>query len=415
MKKNLIIIAAIMVCALTLAACAGPEGPEGPTGPAGPPGPEGPQGPAGEEGLAGPPGKDAIAQGFGAEYVGTQLCAGCHPEIAEVFMNSGHAWVLTPVVEGQTPAYPFTEVPDPPEGYTWDDILYVVGGFNWKARFVGKDGYIITNPPGETGVSDYGNQWIFADRVVGNQAEWETYHSGEENYQYSCGSCHSTGFMPNAANELSGIVGDWAEPGIMCEACHGPGSLHAANPPGNEMQINRDSDACSACHLRGDIGGVTASGGFIEHHDQYGDLFQGKHVVIDCVTCHDPHAGVVQLRQADQASTRTSCSDCHFDQGMNINHPVIPCVECHMPRIIKSAAGDISRFTGDIRTHMVSISAEQIDTFDGDGSPVSGQVGLDFACMHCHIPGTGFEKSAEELVGKASGIHEPVVTPTPEE
>jgi len=35
MKKNLIIIAAIMVCALTLAACAGPEGPEGPTGPAG--------------------------------------------------------------------------------------------------------------------------------------------------------------------------------------------------------------------------------------------------------------------------------------------------------------------------------------------------------------------------------------------
>jgi hypothetical protein len=408
MKKNLIAIAAVLLSVLILAACAGQEGPEGPVGPPGPPGPEGPQGPTGEEGPAGPPGKDAIAQGFGAEYVGSQLCAGCHPDISEVFMQSGHAWKLNPVVDGQPPAYPFTEVADPPEGYTWDDILYVIGGYNWKARFVDKDGYIITNPPGETGITDYGNQWNFANRVVGNQAGWTTYNSGQENLPYSCGSCHTTGYNPNATNELPGIVGDWAEPGVMCEACHGPGSLHAANPRGNEMEINRDSEECGECHRRDNVEEVNASGGFIQHHEQYEELFQSKHIVIDCVICHDPHIGVVQLRKANQATTRTSCENCHFEQNNNINHAALPCVECHMARITKSAVGDISKFTGDIRTHLMAIDATQIDTFDQEGNLVSGQVGLDFACKHCHIPGTGFEKSDEELIDMADGIHVPV-------
>jgi len=35
-------------------------------------------------------------------------------------------------------------VTTPPEGYTWDDITYVIGGYNWKARFIGTEGYIIT-------------------------------------------------------------------------------------------------------------------------------------------------------------------------------------------------------------------------------------------------------------------------------
>ena len=42
---------------------------------------------------------------------------------------------------------------------------------------------------------------------------------------------------------------------------------------------------------------VKLGGGFIQHHEQYEELFQSKHAVIDCVQCHDPHTGVVQLRQ----------------------------------------------------------------------------------------------------------------------
>jgi hypothetical protein len=32
--------------------------------------------------------------------------------------------------------YHFTEIPSPSEGYTWDDIAYVIGGYNWKAHFI---------------------------------------------------------------------------------------------------------------------------------------------------------------------------------------------------------------------------------------------------------------------------------------
>lgn len=409
MKKIFTFLGIFLLATLALAACAGPPGPEGDIGPAGPPGPEGPQGPPGEEGPAGPPGADAIAGDFGAEYVGAQICAGCHPDISEVFMKSGHAYKLNPVVDGQPPEYPFTEVEELPEGYTWDDILYVIGGYNWKARFIGLDGYIITNPPGETGVTDYLNQFNFANSVVGVRAGWVTYHSGEENVQYDCGSCHTTGYNPNATNELPGIVGDWAEPSIMCEECHGPGSLHVKNPRGVDMKVNRDSEECGACHRRDNVEEVNASGGFIQHHEQYEELYQSKHLVISCVTCHDPHSGVVQLRAAQEPITRTQCENCHFKQVKNMQHVAIPCISCHMPRITKSAVGDISRFTGDIRTHLMAVDGTQIDTFTEEGELVSGQIGLDFACRHCHIPDTGFARSDEELIDMADGIHTRVI------
>jgi len=143
MMKRFHLYAFLSLLGFTLLAmaCTGAEGPEGPPGPAGPPGPEGPQGPQGQEGSAGESGEPGPT---GAEYVGAEICAGCHPEISEVFAKSGHAWNLNSVIDGNPIEYPFSSVPDPPEGYTWEDISYVIGGYNWKARFVNNDGYIIT-------------------------------------------------------------------------------------------------------------------------------------------------------------------------------------------------------------------------------------------------------------------------------
>jgi len=410
MKKIFLITIVLLLTMITISACAVPEGAEGPPGPAGVPGPEGPQGPPGEEGPAGPPGKDALAGGFGAEYIGSQICAGCHQETFDVVMKSGHAYKLNPVVDGQPPDYPFTKVPNVPEGYTWDDILYVIGGYNWKARFVGLDGYIITNPPGETGVSDYLNQYNFANSAVGNDSHWVGYHAGEENIPYNCGSCHTTGYRPIGNQDgLEGLVGTWAEEGILCEECHGPGSLHVANPTGVALKINRDSEECGACHRRGEVESVNASGGFIQHHEQYEELFQSKHITIDCVICHDPHSGVVQLRKADEKTTRTTCENCHFKQAKHNKHLSIECIVCHMPRVTKSAVADPAKFTGDIRTHLMEIDSTQISTFDEEGALVSGQIGLDFACRHCHVPETGFAKSDQELLDMAAEMHVPII------
>jgi hypothetical protein len=417
------IIPGLLLWLALVTACAGPQGPAGsqgalgPAGPQGPPGergpqgdqgPQGAQGPQGPEGPQGPSGEAAGATAV-AGYVGSKTCSACHPEIYEVFVKSGHHWELTQVVDGQPPDYPFTELPDPPAGHTWDDVAYVIGGYNWKARFIDRNGYVIT------GDADAATQYNFANPMVGKEAGWAPYKAGEQNVPYDCGPCHTTGYSawPSDAHQdgLPGIVGAWAEPGVQCERCHGPGSLHAGEPHGARMVVDRDAGLCGACHLRGASGTVNASDGFIQHHEQYQDLFPGKHVALDCVICHDPHSGVVQLRQADEQTTRTQCENCHFEQARyqkNTTHLAlkVKCVDCHMPRLVESAWGDAARFTGDVRTHMVAIDPEQIGQFIQDGTAASSQVSLDFACRHCHAPDSAFSKTDEALIEMAVGYHE---------
>ena len=438
-RRRILLIGALLVIALLVVACSGDEGAMGPQGKPGPGGPEGPQGPPGPEGTAGPQGSEgpqgtegqpgpqgsqgpAGEQGeagedaAGAEFVGSVTCSACHSELYDVFLQSGHPWKLNEVVDGQPPNYPFTEVPEPPEGYTWDDISYVIGGYNWKARFMDQDGYIITDAPGESGDTAYTGQYNFANPITGHDdPEWVTYHAGDENVPYNCGPCHTTGYSdwPQGSHqdELPGIVGTWTEPGVQCEECHGPGSLHASNPYGVRPVIDRDAALCGKCHLRGEPESVNAAGGFIRHHEQYEELFQSKHLALDCVDCHDPHVGVVQLRQAGEQTTRTQCENCHFKQAKYQDsqiHPVAAeCIDCHMPRVTMSATGNAEMFTGDIRTHLMAIDPEQIGQFSEDGSVALSQNGLNFACRHCHVEGgSATPKTDEELIDKAVGYHE---------
>lgn len=400
-------------CLIIFAACAGETGPEGPEGPQGPQGFPGPEGAQGLPGAPGPAGRDG-ASFQPATFVGSQACAECHEELYATFMQSGHPWKLNQVVDGQPPDYPFSEVPEPPAGYTWDDISYVIGGYNWKARFIDNQGYIIT---GETAEST--TQYNLENEELDLGDNWVGYHAGEANLPYDCGSCHTTGYVPRGnQNDLPGLIGTWAFDGIQCEECHGPGSLHANTPMAFSMEVDRDAEACGACHVRGGAEAVNAQDGFIQHHEQYEELFQSKHVVIDCVVCHDPHTGVVQLREAGLPTTRTQCENCHFEQAQNQNNEVhnsinVACVDCHMPRIVKSAVSDAEGFTGDIRTHLVAIDPTQVGQFSEDGTVALSQISLDFACRHCHIAdGLGRPKTDEELIQTAVNYHQPP-TPTP--
>ena len=323
-----------------------------------------------------------------AEYVGRQVCSECHSEINEVFMQSGHPYKLNKVVDGQPPVYPFTEVLEVPVGYTWDDISYVIGGYNWKARFVGLDGYIITGPDV---AEPFGAQYNFANPIVGNEPGWVPYHQDEQK-PYSCGTCHTTGYDNTPGthqDDLPGMVGTWSEPGIQCEACHGPGGDHAADPRGVKPLVDRDAAQCGKCHYRGVPEEVDASGGFIKHHEQYEELFQSKHLTLDCVDCHDPHAGVIQLRKAGEQTTRTRCENCHFKeakyQASAMMRDMVECIDCHMPRVTKSAVGNAAKFTGDIRTHLMAIDPTEMNQFTEDGKQALSQLGLNFACKSCHV------------------------------
>lgn len=194
------------------------------------------------------------------------------------------------------------------------------------------------------------------------------------------------------------------------------------------MQINRDAEQCSACHRPELEGEVTATGGFIQHDGEYPHLTQGKHAVLQCVECHNPHTGVEQLRQTEQATTRMQCTECHWQQGQyqavqTHASMSVSCTECHMPRMIQSAWGDAERFTGDVRTHRMAIDPTQIEQFvapagEGEEAESQGpqvvlpQIGLNFACRHCHGSGFGSPKTDEELIAAATGYHDrPAETP----
>ena len=404
-EKNTLYLAvvAIVISVLAIGLVYTSEGTAGVAGPAGPEGAQGVAGPAGPAGATGATGA-AGSSATGATYITSEGCAECHEDEYESFADSGHKYKLNKVVDGQPPEYPYTEVLNPPEGYTWDDITYVIGGYNWKARFIGLDGYIITGDEGDT------TQYNFPNENLGTDEGWVAYHAGEQK-AYNCGPCHTTGYKPEGNQDgLPGLIGTWEETGIGCEECHGPGSNHAEDPYGVALKIDRDSEACGDCHYRGVKEAVDASGGFIKHHEQYEELFQSKHIALSCVTCHDPHAGVIQGREEETDTVLVDCASCHFeqarDQKSEMMKNVIDCIDCHMPMIVKSAKGDAAQWSGDIRTHFFVIDPEAEAQFSDDGKTSISQITLDWACKSCHGPeGDWNEYTDAELLAEATDYH----------
>jgi len=408
MKANwqkLLVMVSLLMAALLLFGCRGPQGEPGPVGPAGPAGPLGPQGPAGDDATA------------SQEYAGSEKCGSCHEEQYDKFVLSGHPYKLTKIENGERPSFPYDPITggvrNPPEGFTWDDISYVIGGYAWKARFIDQDGYIITGGEGSA------TQYNFANNDVGKPAGWVAYHAGEQK-PYDCGSCHTTGYSARGNQDgLEGLIGTWAFPGVQCEECHGSGSLHAENPSGVRMVVERASQLCGQCHVRGNPAEIDASNGFEKHHEQYEDLYNSKHFAISCVTCHDPHASSVYADEKVNPTKgiRQVCESCHWQNLVQNNEDhsnLVECIDCHMPPMAKSAQGDLALFTGDVRSHQFSINPDaNAPQFNEDGTKVTPYLTLQYACQHCHNGEVYSAQDLDTLAGAAQGYHD-LPTPTPE-
>jgi hypothetical protein len=399
----------LTIFSLLLVACAGDTVLQGPPGPEGAQGPPGPQGQTGSTGEPGPPGADGLSF-EPPTFVGSAACAECHQDYYDAFINSGHPHILTRVTDGEAPDFPFSDVPAPPEGYTWGDVLYVVGGFRWKALFIDHDGFIIT------GGEEAATQFNLENETLDVDEQWVAYHAGQAQ-PYDCGHCHTTGYTP-AGNQADkpGLVGTWALDGVQCEACHGPGSAHANHPLSFTMKVDRSGGTCEGCHLQRDKEELVLAGGFIQHQESYGDLFPGKHAIISCVDCHEPHTTVAQQlarNMPNELATAVRCEDCHFAPARveKIERHVVlgvDCVDCHMPRLIQSAAARPGIFSGDIRTHMVSIDAGQVAQFAADGTLIYPQIALEYACGSCHGPeGIAPVLSDAAMLAGAQDYHTP--------
>jgi hypothetical protein len=309
-----------------------------------------------------------------ATYVGPEACKTCHSTKYDAWKDTGHANMLLTAAEAQAKGFPL------PEGLSWDDIIYTIGG-TWKIRYINTSGYIITwhfkngtKVPG-------GNQWNVETQ------RWADYHAGEVK-SYTCGSCHTTGYSPEGHQDnLPGIKGTWQFRGITCESCHGPGSEHIASPSPTNIVINATAAQCGTCHVRGDPAKIPAKGGIIRHHEQYNEWLASPHAdKVDCAVCHEPHEVPKVLKD---------CADCHTGKTEQYAQTKmyaagVTCADCHMPEAVKTAEGNATIYYADIRTHLLDINTDPNAklTYTGtDGKEyATGSIPLGWSCLApgCH-------------------------------
>lgn len=320
------------------------------------------------------------------KFVGAEKCAMCHRAYYDNWKATGHPNKLRTAKEAREAGVP------KPDYVSWDDILLVIGGFKWKARYVGQDGFIITQSP--DGKIQGKNQF---------NRETETfsdYNPGKK-VPYDCGECHTTGYKKEG-NQLNkpGLIGTWAFNGIQCEACHGPGGDHAAKPSKANIKVDKSAAFCSTCHRRGyDMNVIPVKGsGFIDHREQYQELLQSPHKSFNCVDCHNPH-------KSARLDLKATCSTCHDKQvaaykDSKHQKARVTCVNCHMTDLGETAVRR-GPHRGDLSTHLFKINIDpNAKQLTDDKKFSQGYITLAYACLYCHA-----DRNTSWAAQYAKGIH----------
>ncbi|MBI5575706.1 MAG: hypothetical protein HY896_05010 [Deltaproteobacteria bacterium] len=165
-----------------------------------------------------------------AKYAGARACAGCHPGQFRMWEKTPHARMMrNPRLSPDAVLAKFSDSPP----LLSSEIAYVLGSRNVQ-RFISRKGndLVVRTPI-----------WLVRSK------QWNLKYWREMNWLKSCAGCHTTGFDPN--------LGTFAEKGISCEACHGPGKRHAATGnsgdivhPGKIPEARR-AMICESCHTAG--------------------------------------------------------------------------------------------------------------------------------------------------------------------
>ena len=318
------------------------------------------------------------------EYVGSDRCGTCHSGKHANWSESGHPFALNKT-EGLDPVYPFSVIPNPPPGYLWSDISYVIGGYGWGALFTDSDGYIVTGLEA---------RWRFGD------SSWQENHDEDPpgTRSFNCGRCHATGWVSTGdggphQDDLPGMAGIFAEDGIGCEKCHGPGGDHVNAPSPGNINLDDSTDLCGQCHSSGDLDQVRIRSGYISGHSQVNEILNGPKSWAKCSFCHDVHSGASYDDQAIGDGVK-ACTDCHDAGDHQIQGPMnaLNCTDCHMPQAAKAhyvgyGSGEGVHATGDQSSHILQIDTSGVpleDFFDEVGGrdvikKIDGEVKLNLA------------------------------------
>lgn len=173
-----------------------------------------------------------------------------------------------------------------------------------------------------------------------------------------------------------------ANPGApVCEACHGAGSTHAAEPTrkGTIIAFTKDggtpialqTQTCLTCH----------EGGARDHW--LGSVHQRN--ALSCSDCHNPMGRVSPEGSLARQSINDTCATCHRDiraQFDRRSHMPLPegqmsCADCHNPH--GSLTAPLLK-TASVNETCYQCHAEKRGPFLFEHAPVRG------SCLNCHTP-----------------------------
>ena len=330
-----------------------------------------------------------------AEYVGSAACAGCHEAQHDAWLGSHHQLAMAAPSSATVVGDFDGAVLRHGEGLTQfskADGRYAIrteGPAGEMASFAVRytfgveplQQYLLPLPDGRLQASNVAwdadqGRW-FHLRPGENVGHDDVLHwtQPSHNWNFMCADCHSTAVSKGYDAQARRYETTFAELSVGCEACHGPGSAHAAPSAGSARPAlaslrNQPAEinACAPCHSRRsqladgfapqrsyfdhyspallDAGLYHADGQILDEVYVYGSFLQSRmhEAGVTCGDCHEPHSA--QLRTEGNAL----CVGCHNEAG----HPQFPslpltrhdsarhhlhepgspgaqCVNCHMP------------------------------------------------------------------------------------
>ena len=151
-----------------------------------------------------------------------------------------------------------------------------------------------------------------------------------------CFSCHSTG--PVSLTADGAITPD--EPGVRCEACHGPAAAHTRNPasvrPLNPAGLDgaEMNKLCGGCHRApSSIVSPDLRDPWNARHQPLllaaSACFRASRGKLKCSNCHAPHAPLERRLAAYDAA----CAACHRSPRHTTRVEGAACATCHMPAV----------------------------------------------------------------------------------
>lgn len=263
----------------------------------------------------------------------------------------------------------------------------------------------------------------------------------QQNANFMCIECHSTGFKRNYDSETASYASHWQALGVGCQSCHGPASKHLAwsRQPDDQPHAGFDRslsnmdnrtqvETCARCHSRRSPLGdgfrshlrllddylpnlltpvlYELDGQIKDEVFEYGSFTQSRMFAkgVRCSDCHNPHTAKLKL-EGDAV-----CTQCHNPAGRPIRsgidgkglqardyqapehhrHPsgsqAAQCTSCHMPG----------------RFYMVN-DFRHDHSFSVPNPAQALQIGTQDACLGCHakMPGEQLVRQFQAWYPKA--------------